>query len=226
MFHSLSIDKKINLLHERVLRIVYNDFKSSFKNLLEKDGTVSIHVKNLQKLATEMFKISKNFSVPLMSELFYQKVNHYDLRNPYEFSIPNVNSVFHGQASIRYLGPPIWQLAPSEFKDLNTVSAFKAAIREWKLNNCPCRLCSIKDYTLQSLSSYFPPLLLSTNKLLYFFKMVSCKHLHLNFGLKNITGNKKTSRPKSLCSPLRSDRLKATLKDFERKLEKLLELHS
>ena len=90
MFHSRSINNKINHLrdyglHERVLRIVYNDFKSSFKNLLEKDGTVSIHVKNLQKLATEMFKISKNFSVPLMSELFYQKVNHYDLRNPMSF---------------------------------------------------------------------------------------------------------------------------------------------
>ena len=71
MFHSRSINNKINRLHERVLRIVYNEFKTSFKNLLEKDGTVSIHVKNLQKLATEMFKISKNVSVPLMSELFY-----------------------------------------------------------------------------------------------------------------------------------------------------------
>ena len=123
------------------MRIVYNDFKSSFKNPLEKDRTVSIHVKNLQKLATEMFKISKNFSVPLMSELFYQKVNHYDLRNPYEFSIPNVNSVFHGQASKRYLGLLIWQLVRSEFKDLNIVTAFKAAIRKWRPNNCPCRLC-------------------------------------------------------------------------------------
>ena len=111
MFHSRSVNNKINRLQERVLGIVYNDFKSSFKNLLDKDETVSIHVKNLQKLATEMFNISKNFSVPLMSELFYQKVNHYDLRNPYEFPIPNVNSVFNGQASIRYLCPLIWQLS-------------------------------------------------------------------------------------------------------------------
>ena len=76
-----------------------------------------------------------------MSELFYQKVNHYDLRNPYEFSIPNVNSVFNRQASIRYLGPLMWELVPSEYKDLNTVSAFKEAIRKWKPKNCPCRLC-------------------------------------------------------------------------------------
>ena len=65
-----------------------------------------------------------------MSELFHQKVNHYDLRNPCEFSIPQVNSVFHGQGNISYLGTLIWQLVPSEFKNLNTVSAFKVAIRK------------------------------------------------------------------------------------------------
>ena len=35
----------------------------------------------------------------------------------------------------------MWQLVPSEFKDLNAVSAFKAVIRKWKPNNCPCKLC-------------------------------------------------------------------------------------
>ena len=34
MFHIRSINNKINRLHERVLHIVYNDFKSSFENLL------------------------------------------------------------------------------------------------------------------------------------------------------------------------------------------------
>lgn len=57
-----------------------------------------------------------------MSELFHLKVNHYDLGNPYEFSISNVNSVSHGQESISYLRPLIWQFVAPEFKDLNTVS--------------------------------------------------------------------------------------------------------
>ena len=52
------------------MRIVYSDFKLSFENLLGKHGTVSMHDKNLQNLATEIFKITKNFFVPLMSELF------------------------------------------------------------------------------------------------------------------------------------------------------------
>ena len=49
MFHGRSINNKINRLRKRVLRIVYNDFKSSFKNLLEEDGTVSIHIKTCSK---------------------------------------------------------------------------------------------------------------------------------------------------------------------------------
>ena len=52
MFHVRSINNKINSLHERVLCILYNDFKLSFENLLEKDGTISIHFKNLQILYT------------------------------------------------------------------------------------------------------------------------------------------------------------------------------
>ena len=70
MFHIRSVNSKINHLHERISRIEYSDFKSSF-------GTVSIYAKSLEVLATEMFKISKNFYVPLMSELFRQKVNHF-----------------------------------------------------------------------------------------------------------------------------------------------------
>ena len=30
---------------------------------------------------------------------------------------------------------------PFEFKDLNIFSTFKAAIKNWKPNNYPCRLC-------------------------------------------------------------------------------------
>ena len=59
-----------------------------------------------------------------MNELIRQKVSHYDLRNPYEFFILNVNSVFHGQGSISYLGPLI-----CEFKEINTVSALKQLLR-------------------------------------------------------------------------------------------------
>ena len=40
--HSRINNVKISRLHERCLRIIYNDETSSFENLLEKDGSVSI----------------------------------------------------------------------------------------------------------------------------------------------------------------------------------------
>ena len=52
--HSRTNNNKINRLHERCLRIVYNDKESSFNDLLEKDGSVSIQMRNTQILATEM----------------------------------------------------------------------------------------------------------------------------------------------------------------------------
>ena len=50
MFHSRTINNKINRLHERALRIAYSDFKSSFECLLMKDNSLSIHERNMQNL--------------------------------------------------------------------------------------------------------------------------------------------------------------------------------
>ena len=65
-----SLNTKINRLHERYLRIVYNDKKSNFNELLVKAGSVSIHHQNLQKLAGEMFKASSGLSPKIANEFF------------------------------------------------------------------------------------------------------------------------------------------------------------
>ena len=70
MCHSRIINKKINRLHERCLRIIYGDKQSSFKELLEKDSSVSIHERKVEILATEMDKVSKDMSPPQITELF------------------------------------------------------------------------------------------------------------------------------------------------------------
>ena len=45
--HNCTINNKINCLHERCLRIVYNDNKSSFQELLDNDKGVTIQIKNI-----------------------------------------------------------------------------------------------------------------------------------------------------------------------------------
>ena len=57
--HSRANHSKINRPHERCPRIIYSDKSSSFEALLEKDGFVSIHNRNFQRLAIEMYNTSK-----------------------------------------------------------------------------------------------------------------------------------------------------------------------
>ena len=58
MFHSRECNNRLNHVHERALRIAYRDEISSFQELLAKDGSVTIHHKNLQLLATEVLNTS------------------------------------------------------------------------------------------------------------------------------------------------------------------------
>ena len=60
MFHSRTLNNKINKLRERALRIVYRNDDLTFQELLDKDGAITIHDRNLQNSAIEMFKVKKN----------------------------------------------------------------------------------------------------------------------------------------------------------------------
>ena len=130
MCHSRTINNKINSLHERCSHIIYNDYRSSFEYLIDRDKGVTLHLKNVRTLAIEMYKVSKNLSPQLVTEIFEKRNNVYDLRNPSEFVRPRIRSVFNAEESISYLGPKIWDIVPPELKALETVNAFKREIKK------------------------------------------------------------------------------------------------
>ena len=68
MCHSRALNSKINRLHERCLRIIYKT--STFKKLLQKDNSVSIHYRNIQALAIEMYKVVDGIAPEIMNEIF------------------------------------------------------------------------------------------------------------------------------------------------------------
>ena len=47
-FHSRHLNNKINNVHEKALRIVYSDYKSTFQELLDKDASFSVFQRNIQ----------------------------------------------------------------------------------------------------------------------------------------------------------------------------------
>ena len=144
MFHNRNLNNKINHLHERGLRLIYNDYKTIFENLLAKDNNFCIHHTNLHALVTEIYKSIHGISEMNLETILARNTDCHTLRNNREYVQPQVKTVHYGQNSIRYLGPLIWNNVPSHIKESSSLADFKRKLKEWKLNACPCRLC--KDY--------------------------------------------------------------------------------
>ena len=107
MFHNRNSNNTINKIHERAFRTVYNDNESTFDELLRKDNNVCVHHRNIQALATEMFKIKREISPEIMIDILQERSIPYYLRNNAIFVTYNVHTVKFGIESIRHLGPKI-----------------------------------------------------------------------------------------------------------------------
>ena len=141
MFCSRTMNRKINHIHERALRLVYNDYIKSFDELLKKDNTVSIHHRNIQYVAIEMYKVMNNLSPQIMKDIF-EKSDDNHTRIGKKFIRPKVNTVYKGENSLRNFGPVVWNnMLPNKFKSCSSLIEFKKEIKSWIPDNCPCRLC-------------------------------------------------------------------------------------
>ena len=137
-----AINRKINYIHERALRLVYNDYKSSFNELLEKDKSISIHHRNIHNVAIEMFKVKNNLSPLLMGDIFDLNRNGRDTRMGDKFVRPRAKKVYKGENSLRSFGPIVWNtMLPEKLKVCSNLLEFKNSIKSWIPKNCPCRLC-------------------------------------------------------------------------------------
>ena len=141
MFHNRTLNNKINRLHERALRIVYRNNELSFQELLDKDNSVTVHHRNLRKLAIEMYKVKHILSPLPMRELFVEHINTHDLRNKRSWALPNPRTVNYGTETARYRGPKTWDLLPNGLKESESLEIFKRKIKNWIPQGCECRLC-------------------------------------------------------------------------------------
>ena len=148
MFHNRTLNNKINKLHERALRLVYQNENATFQELLEMDGSVTIHHKNLQRLAIEMFKVKNKLSPIPIQEIFQEHISSHDLRVQRSWEISKVRTVHYGTETVRFRGPKIWEMLPTDIKDSNTLQEFKFRVKHWRPNDCTCRLCKTYIHNL------------------------------------------------------------------------------
>ena len=76
MLHSRKNNNKIKHLHERCLRLIYSDKKSSYESPLEKNNSVSIHHKNIQALTIKMFKVNHKLCPESTGDIFMERTNN------------------------------------------------------------------------------------------------------------------------------------------------------
>ena len=126
----------VNNIHERALRIVYRDYESTLQQLLKQNKSVSIHQRNLQILATKIFKTKNGLNPVIMF-----KYLAYTFRNAETLNRSNVNSVKYETEKITSLVAKILKILPKDYKELTSLSTFKSKIENWETDKCPCRLC-------------------------------------------------------------------------------------
>ena len=132
---------KINHIHKKALRIAYKDNVSDFDTLLTRGNSVSVHKRNLQLLMTEIYKTKSNITPSFMTEIFLEKNPPYHLRSSNILQMPKARTVRYVLESISVLGCKLWHGISTNIKQSLDISIFKKRIKEWKGDDCNCRLC-------------------------------------------------------------------------------------
>ena len=91
-------------MHERALRLLYKDDVSTFAELLKRDGSYTIHQRNIQFIAIEMFKAKNNIGPQLLKEIFVEReYNGSSLRTVSDFVMPKINTYILGKTPLDFL---------------------------------------------------------------------------------------------------------------------------
>ena len=101
MFCGKVANNELNRTHKRALRILFNDYTSTFNELLHRGNECTIHQKNLQKLMLEVYNSLTQQNPSFLCDTFYEKDNDYNLRSKNLLMLPQTKQLL--MAMIVYL---------------------------------------------------------------------------------------------------------------------------
>ena len=95
MFHNRRLNNGINHIHERALRIIYQDDNSSLEGLLRKDSSLTIHQRNLKLLVPEMFHVKIVCALDIIKEIFEIVDRNYNFCHDFLIKRRNIGISLH-----------------------------------------------------------------------------------------------------------------------------------
>ena len=132
---------KLERLHYRALKFIYQDFSSSYDDLIERAGVSTLEMRRMRQLAIEVFKILAGDRPTYMSNLVIPKNSKYSCRYSNLLEVPSVQSEKHGKNSFRFKSVKIWNSLPEHIRASTKFSNFKHLLFKWNGAKCRCSAC-------------------------------------------------------------------------------------
>ena len=120
--------QKIEKVQERALRFVYEDYTTSYTELLNKIGLPSLHIRRIRTMAIETYKIFSKQSPTVLNDLIRIKDSKYNFRYSNLLQVPQVRTTRYGKNSFRYAAPVLWNSLPDELRVCINFNQFKKMI--------------------------------------------------------------------------------------------------
>ena len=79
--------------------------------------SVTIHVRNLKIIATELYETKGSLIAPIMHEIFELRNILYKLCSQTDFQLGSMKTVNCALRALRFRGPKIWNIVPLEIKN-------------------------------------------------------------------------------------------------------------
>ena len=83
---------------------MYDDYPSTFEELLEKDNSLTVHHFRIETIGIELYEFYNNLSQAIFSELFVRNRSNCNLRPQSDFAIPKAKTIYKGSNSLWYFG--------------------------------------------------------------------------------------------------------------------------
>ena len=80
------LNKKINRVHEKSLRLVLNDHHSTLDEMLDTLNEKTIHQQCIDRFLTKVYKLLNGHSPEIMNDVFHLRQNTYNLQNFHAFA--------------------------------------------------------------------------------------------------------------------------------------------
>jgi hypothetical protein len=141
-FCSKSNTESLEKLQHRALRITFNDFNSSYADLLTRANMPTLHLSRTRDIALETFKSLYKISPPYLHDLVNFKTNNYSFRYVNSVEVPSVKTTTYGKKSFRFEAAQVWNSLPNELRQVENYKEFRRLVQTWTGPTCKCSMCT------------------------------------------------------------------------------------